>query len=212
MIQSKIKQLIISALFYLPLCFFVWFYCATVFVIPVKWLVNMALQWWQPDLFNGIVQQGFLLNVETLILLSQVIPAAEDKVAVLDLVINPMIYGYGLAVFSGLVLSVPDLRWQQRLLQLIVCYAFVVLIQAFGCFWSIIKILMVDAGQNAQQAILETGMTADLVAVMYQLSYLILPAVIPIILWILMNRKFVEALTHLTEQRENKELSSDDSV
>ncbi len=191
--KSPIKQLILSAILYLPLCFFIWFYGATLWVMPVRWLTELALNMWQADLFNGVLQHHYLLTVETLIFPSEVLPGHEGKIAVLDVSVNPMIYGYGLAVVGGLVASVPDLKWQNKLLQIIVTYVVVVLIQGFGSFWQTIKSLMFSGG-DAQNAILSTGISADWVAAMYQLSYLILPAVLPVVLWILMNRTFIEQL------------------
>lgn len=210
--KSPIKHLFVSSALYLPLCFFVWFFAAGVLVLPCKWLLDAALQWWQSDLFSDVSQRYYWLTVETLIFPSQSVQGQEDRLALLDVTVNPMIYGYGLALFSGLTLSTPTLHWSQRVWQILLAYGLVVLIQSFGCFWQTIKILMLEAGDDAQKAILDTGMGPDWVAGMYQLSYLILPAILPVVLWILLNRKFIEALTHFTEQRENKELSPDDQV
>ncbi|WP_343032264.1 exosortase H-associated membrane protein [Marinicella rhabdoformis] len=193
--KSPIKQLIISAALYLPLCFFIWFYGAAFWVMPVRWLTELTLNIWQADLFNGVVQNQYLLVVETLIFPTQAMTGHEGKIAVLDVQVNPMIYGYGLAVIGGLVASLPDLSWQKKMIQIMIGYVMIVLVQSFGSFWQTIKHLLFSGG-DAQQAILDTGISPDLVAAMYQLSYLILPAVMPIVLWILMNRKFIEFLVN----------------
>lgn len=195
--KSPIKQLIISAALYLPLCFFIWFYGATIWVMPVRWLTELSLNMWQADLFNGVVQQHYLLVVETLIFPAQAMAGHEGKIAVLDVQVNPMIYGYGLAVIGGLVVSLPELSWQKKTGQIFLGYVLVVLVQSFGSFWQTIKYLLFSGG-DAQQAILDTGISPDLVAAMYQLSYLILPAVFPIVYWILMNRKFIEDLVNIS--------------
>ena len=197
--QSKtaIKQLIVSTVLYLPLCFFIWFYASGLLVIPVKYLLQMILSFWQADLFNTVVQNQHLLTIETLIFPSISLPGQGDKLAVLDVEVNPMIYGYGIAVISGLILSMPVLKTSKKIVQIIMGYCLVVLIQTMGVFWELLKHLLFEAGIDAQKAILETGLSVDIKGLMYQLSYLILPAVVPIAYWIIINNSFIGEITGL---------------
>jgi hypothetical protein len=193
--KSPIKELLLSAVLYLPLCFFIWFYAAALLVMPVSWLAEFALLSWQNDLFNGISQNSFMFQVETLIFPRDQMGATGTQVAVLDVSVNPMKYGYGLAVFTGLVLSLPNASARQKLFQLLAGYLLVVLVQANGVFWETCKSLLFSGSEAAFAAINDTGISHNLVAVMYQMSYLILPAIIPIMAWVLMNRGFVEEIT-----------------
>ncbi len=192
--KSPIKELFISALLYLPLCFFIWFYAAPLLVMPAKWLAMMVMSMWQDDLFNGIEQKQFLFYVQTLIF-PQNFNQQDTQLAVLDVMVNPMKYGYGLAVFSGLVISMPNLRVGIKLIQLFIGFMVVSLIQANGVFWETCKSLLFSGGGDAFQAINETGISHNLVAAMYQMSYLILPAVVPVVIWVLLNRSFIEDIT-----------------
>ncbi len=191
--KSPIKELLVSAVLYLPLCFFIWFYAAPLLILPAKWLASWALQMWQADLFNGISQQQFMFQVETLIFPQSQL-GESSKLAVLDVTVNPLKYGYGLALFVGLVISVPDLKLKTRFLQIVAGYVLISLIQANGVFWETCKSLLFSGG-DAFQAINATGISHDLVAAMYQLSSLILPAVLPIVAWVLLNRRFIEEIT-----------------
>ncbi len=193
--KSPIKQLLVSAVLFLPLCFFLWFYASELLVIPVRVLTEWVLTTWQPDLVKGITQQHYYLNVETLIFPIETFTGNESKLAVLDVAVNPMIYGYGLALLSGLVLSVPMNSALVKTGQILVGYALVVLVQTFGVIWQVFKQLLFSGGPDAQQAVLATGIEPNLVAAMYQLSYLILPAIVPVVTWMLMNRGFIETLT-----------------
>jgi len=196
--KSPIKELLVSAVLYLPLCFFVWFYSAALLVIPAKWIAEMALMFWQNDLFNGINQHYYYFTVETLIFPKDQMGATGSQLAVLDVVVNPMKYGYGLAVFVGLVVSLPNTSAKYKLFQIFMGYILISIIQANGVFWETCKSLLMNAGPDAFNAINQTGISHNLVAGMYQLSYLILPAVLPIMVWVLLNRKFVEDITHFT--------------
>ena len=195
--KSKIKQLLVAAVLFLPLSFFVWFYSATLLVLPVHWLAEWILTHWQPDLFKEITQNYYLLNVQTLIFPDQEFSQGAGKLAVLEVTANPMIYGYGLAVFAGLVMARPDLSWKQRLKQLLIGYVVVVLIQTWGVIWDIYKSLFFSGGPDAQKAVLEIGIDPNLIALFYQTGYLIFPAVIPVMVWIVLNRDFISELTGL---------------
>ena len=195
--KSIIKQLILHTVLFLPLCFFIWFYASSLLVVPVKYLLQLVISFWQPDLFNAVTQNQYLLTVETLIFPKTSFAGQGDKLAVLDVLVNPMIYGYGIAVISALVLSLPKLKTKQRIVQILFGYILVVAIQTFGSFWEMLKHLIFEAGPDAQAAILETGFSANLIALMYQLSYLILPSVVPIAYWIIMNNNFIGEITGL---------------
>jgi len=195
--KSIIRHLLISSALFLPFCFFIWFYASSLLVIPVKYLLQEAFNFWQPDLFNAVSQNKYLLSVETLIFPNGDFIGQGDKLAVIDVVVNPMIYGYGIAVIAGLVVSVPELKASTRILQISMGYVLIVFIQTFGSFWQTIKNLIFEAGPDAQQAILDTGLSPNFIALMYQLSYLIIPAVVPISYWIIMNKKFIGEITGL---------------
>jgi len=195
--KAIIRQLLISTVLFLPLCFFIWFYASSLFVVPVKYLLQWIVTWWQPDLFNLVTQDHYFLKVETLIFLSQTFQGQNDKLVALDVTVNPMLYGYGLAVISGLVVSIPEMKTSKRVMQIIFGYVLIVLIQTFGSFWELIKHLIFDAGTDAQNAILATGLNHNFAALMYQLSYLIIPAVVPVAYWIIMNNKFISEITGL---------------
>jgi hypothetical protein len=198
--KTIIKDLLISSVLFLPLCFFLWFYASSLLVIPVKYLLQFILSVWQPDLFNAVTQHQYLLNIETLIFPETTFAGQGDKLAVLDVTVNPMLYGYGLAVITGLVVSIPELEKSKRIIQIFFGYVVIICIQTFGAFWEMVKHLIFEAGPDAKQAILDTGLGPNIIALMYQMSYLIIPAVVPVAYWIIMNNKFISEITGLNVQ------------
>lgn len=195
--KGVIKHLLLSTALFLPLCFFIWFYAAGLLIIPVKYLLQFVLSVWQPDLFNAVTQNQFMLNIETLIFPSTTFAGQGDKLAVLDVAVNPMLYGYGLAVVTGLVISIPEMKRSKRILQITFGYVLIIFIQTFGSFWEMIKHLAFEGGPDAQQAVLDTGLGINVIALMYQMSYLIIPAVVPIAYWIIINSGFIGEITGL---------------
>ncbi len=201
--KSPIKTLLISALLYLPLCFFLWFMAAPVLVLPIKWLSAWVMQLWQPDLFNGIIQQNFMFQVQTLVF-PESLPHQGSQLAVIEVTVNPMKYGYGLPLLAGLVLSVPALKSYNKAIQISLGYVLICLVQANGVFWDTCKSLLFSGGGDAFQAINQTGISHNLVAAMYQLSYLIIPAVVPIMAWVLLNRSFIEEITQYNSKQNSQ--------
>ncbi|MCF6319415.1 MAG: hypothetical protein L3J83_09100 [Proteobacteria bacterium] len=195
--EGVIKHLLLSTALYLPLCFFIWFYASSLLVIPVKYLLQFVLTVWQPDLFNAVTQNQFMLNIETLIFPSTAFAGQGDQLAVLDVAVNPMLYGYGLAVITGLVVSIPGMKKSKRIFQIVFGYMLIIFVQAFGSFWQLIKNLAFEGGPDAHQAIMDTGLSMNVIALIYQMSYLIIPAVVPVAYWIIVNSDFIGELTGL---------------
>ena len=172
-------------------------------VLPIKWLSAWVMQLWQPDLFNGIIQQNFMFQVQTLVF-PESLPQQGSQLAVIEVTVNPMKYGYGLPLLAGLVLSVPALKSYNKAIQISLGYVLICLVQANGVFWDTCKSLLFSGGGDAFQAINQTGISHNLVAAMYQLSYLIIPAVVPIMAWVLLNRSFIEEITQYNSKQNSQ--------
>ena len=182
----SIKGFMLNVVLWLPLAFFLWFYLAGALVVPVEWALDGVLSLAYPTLFEGVTREHYWLQVGAIIDLPQ-------GRAVADIPINPMIYGYGLPLVAGLAMSTrAAVRW--RVLQVVVVYLAVVAIQIWGAFWETFRTLAfnMDApGRALQDA---AGLPTELIALCYQFGYLILPAVVPIVIWILANSSFIEGV------------------
>ncbi|GAB4181752.1 MAG: hypothetical protein Tsb002_02070 [Wenzhouxiangellaceae bacterium] len=186
--DNQIRDLFILAALWLPLGFFLWFYLSSILVAPVMLISNLAFQWFAPELVHGMVQQDFRIIAHVPVISG---PLGDGADGVLT---NPLIYGYGVPLLFGLVMATPPLNWKQRGGQIVLGYALMVLVQSWGVFWEILKNLSFSLGPRAAGAIDDLGLSKTLIALCYQLGYLILPAVVPIALWILFNRRFLEGV------------------
>ena len=65
-------------------------------------------------------------------------------------------------------------------------------VTAWGVFWETWVDLAFASGPTAAAAVAATPLSPTLIALFYQLGYLMLPAVVPLAAWILMNRPFLE--------------------
>lgn len=196
--ENHVKDLFILAALYLPLGFFLWFYFGSVVIRPTALMTDLVMSNLFPSLIDGVVQMGYHLDIETNVPLEQLV---QGRVGLLTFTVNPMIYAYGVPLFFGLVLATPMLTAVQRTVQLLIGYAVLTSVQVWGVMWESLKDLLFKFGPLAAQAVEDTGLPSEFIALMYQLSYLILPALAPVVLWVLLNREFLVRITRPMSRR-----------
>lgn len=180
---NPIKEMFLLALLYLPLGFFLWFYLASLLMWFPTRLVDWALTGFFPDIFRDVVQLGYRLEIQ----LEFVRP--EGRIALADREI--MIYAWGMALLFGLIMATP-MSARRRLAQMGIGYVVVSLVTAWGAFWDALKEVAFKVQPEGVAAIAQSAVSPTMIALFYQLGYLMLPAVIPLATWILMNRPFLE--------------------
>lgn len=185
---NPVKEMFLLAALYLPLGFFLWFSFGSALMWFPGRLVEWTLTGLFPELFERVVQLGFRLEIQTLIEMNRMV---EGRVALLNDEINPMIYAWGMALLFGLIMATP-MPARRRALQLAIAYLVISLVTAWGVFWETWTDLAFRLGPEAAAAVAGSGLPRTLIALFYQLGYLMLPAVVPLATWILMNRPFLE--------------------
>ncbi len=198
--RFSLKSFMLQALLWLPLSFFVWFLWAGLFVAPVGLLTEALLTGLWPDQFHAVLRAGYGLEVEVFFELPEHMRRLGQGRSIAAIPINPMIYGYGLPLLAGLVISTPATA-RARLLQLIVGYVAVVGVQSWGAVWETFLTLHFQLGAEGAITMEAIGIGANATALAYQFGYLIFPGVVPSALWILMNRRFIEGIVILVPAR-----------
>ena len=193
---GPIRTLCLAAGLYLPLSLFLWFAFAGAVVTPVLWLSKAILLSWMPEIFVDIERNQYAFSVLTSLVTDPVLlaQATAGQRVVLDFLINPMIYGYGLPVIVGLVLATPN-TVAARVRQIAIGAVAIWLVQVNGVVWDTLKYVYfkLDGGPLA----ITKHIGPELLVGLYQFSYLILPPLVPVVLWALMNRKFIDNLIKL---------------
>ncbi len=191
---GPVRTIILAATLYLPMALFVWFLFAQAIVQPVLLLAKLILTTWMPDVFVGVQTNKYLFEwITTLPVDAATIAAAGGKAVGATVDTNPMIYGYGLPILAGLVMATP-LSTKKRLKQIAIAAVVVWLVQTNGVVWEAIKHVGLEGGPTGFALITGHGITPNILAFLYQLAYLILTPLTPILLWIVMNRDFIEQL------------------
>jgi hypothetical protein len=205
---SPIRHFALKAVLWLPLAFVLWFWFAAFWVWPPMLLAKQALLGFWPDLFANVTLGGEILDAGGRVIgraahlvslaskVTVVVPTGPDGpggVGVLEPVLNPMVYGYALPLFGGLLMATP-LSGGRRALQLALALAVIWTTQAFGIVAESLKSLAFESGAEGAAATIAAGLEPNAIAFAYQFGYLILPAVVPVALWIALNRTFIETL------------------
>lgn len=184
--ERSAKMFLLLVTLWLPLGFFLWFYLATVFLAPVYLLTKFVFEFAFPQLFSGLEITRHLFTVVTNI----PHPGGDGVRGIIQLSINPMIYGYGLPLLAALSAATP-MPWKDRVVQLVAGYGVVALVQVWGTVWESLKLLALESGPGGRGGVEATGLSLDGVAVAYQLGTLILPALAPVLVWVALNQTFI---------------------
>lgn len=198
MTLSPLRHFVLSAALWLPACFFLWAVFSGVVIWPVGRITALALDGLVPDVVGSVTQLGASLEVETRL---QTTASADGRIGLFVLTINPLIYAWCLALFAGLVMATP-LEVRQRLFQLGIGLCVLWLVASWGATFDVLKLLAFDAGPVGAASVTRAGWSQEAVALGYQFGYLILPAVTPIVLWVLFNRRFLEELVGWQQELE----------
>ncbi|MDN5924436.1 MAG: hypothetical protein L0H70_05495 [Xanthomonadales bacterium] len=183
-----LKRFLLATVLWLPVAFLVWALLGQWLAYVPGLLTDSIVTGAWPQLFTDFVQQGTTYSVGTGLVVSQ-----HGGIGQLVLTLNPLMYGYSLPLLGALVMATP-LSPGRRAAQWLLALPLLWLAQVFGLVMEALRILVFSTGAQGANAAAANGLDANMVALLYQFGYLILPAVLPVVLWILMNRQFIESL------------------
>ena len=199
MTHKPLQRFMLGVLVFFPLTFFVWYVTAAFHLAPVTLISESVLHSAIPDAVMWLRLDGHTLVIASNFghdAAGQVVspPVGED---VLGFHLNPLIYSYSLPLVAALMLATPG---QDKWLNLLWGILLVLPAEVFSMVFSVLKTLTFDVGHafQVQQGISQTG--ADAIALGYQVGTLLLPMIMPLIVWVGLNRAFIVRLAPQLEQ------------
>ncbi|QTR50219.1 exosortase H-associated membrane protein [Candidatus Thiothrix anitrata] len=197
--HKPLQRFMLGVLVFFPLTFFVWYVTAAFHLAPVTLLSELVLNGVVPDALMWLRLDGYTLVVASNFghdAVGQVVspPVGED---VLGFHLNPLIYSYSLPLVAALILATPG---QDKWLNLLWGILLVLPAEVFSMVSSVLKTLTFDVGHafQVQQGISQLGV--DAIALGYQVGTLLLPMIVPLIVWVGLNRAFIVRLAPQLEQ------------
>jgi hypothetical protein len=199
--EVSAKGFLGKVLLLLAPAFALWYWLAPVVIFPVALLLRLALLTFYPEAFADVEQQGYHVDIVTRFSASLVAgaqqPPGQDTVLVFTL--NALKYGYGLPLLLALMLAAPG-PLGGRLVKFLIGALILIPVQVWGVYFE----SLIRLGQFIPVIIPQLAATEfarNSIALAYQLGYLILPAVTPVIIWGMFNLDFIRRLAPGLVQR-----------
>lgn len=179
-------RFVLVTLAWLPVTFAVWYVLAPVILFPAELVVRGAAAAFLHDLVRGIESHGGTVSFVTTLRPGEARAGGEVTVDV-----NMLLYAFGLPLFVALALAARQRPlWRTLLVGYVVLMPFV----AWGVLADFLKSVAITAPPLVAS---QTGFgprARDMIAFAYQFGSLILPAVVPAVVWVLTHRPFLERL------------------
>ncbi len=193
--EVSAKGFLGKVLLWLAPAFALWYWLAPLVVLPVALLLRVALLTFYPEAFIDVERQGYHVDIVTRFSAGLVpgvqLPPGQDTLLVYTL--NALQYGYGLPLLLALTLAVPG-PLGARLVKFLIGALILIPVQVWGVYFE----ALIRLGQLIPIVIptlAATELGRNSIALAYQLGYLILPGVVPVVVWGMFNLEFIRRLT-----------------
>ena len=186
-LSGPIPRFVLKAIVWLPLAFAVWYFAAPVLLWPAKLLVQAVAKIGLPDLVIAVEQAGATYTFATT--LKPGVATAMSGSITVD--VNALLYAFGLPLYVALVLAAREPGWRRKLA---IGYAVIIPFVAWGVLADFLKNVAITASPLVAS---QTGFTAwqrEVIAFAFQFGSLILPTVVPAVVWVVTHRAFLERL------------------
>jgi len=184
---GSVPRFVLRALCWLPVAFAVWYFTAPFLLWPAKLLVDLVARAGLSDLVRAVEQAGTVYTFATTLKPGQAM-AATGTVTV-D--VNTLLYAFGLPLYAALVLAAREPGWPRKLA---IGYAVIIPFVAWGVLADFLKNVAIAAGPLVAS---QTGFSAlqrEVIAFAYQFGSLVLPTVVPAVVWVVTHRAYLERL------------------
>jgi hypothetical protein len=183
---SSVGRFALRTLGFLPIAFAAWYLAAPLLLWPALELVRGLAYAVLDDIVRAVEQSGALATFVTTL---RAPGAAMAGIITVD--VNMLLYSFGLPLFVALTLAARERRWRRHL---VLGYAVLQPVVAWGVLADFLKNVAITAGPAVASQTRFGGWEREAIAFAYQLGSLILPAVVPAVLWVAMHGGFIAAL------------------
>jgi len=181
----SLGKFVLGTVLLLPPCLAAWYFSAPYHAPVAGALSGKLVELFAPGVVSALERSGTdLVFVTTL----EVHPA-PGQTALLLPEVNPLLYTYGLGFFLALMLAA-RVRWWKVLAGIALLLPF----QSWGIAFDFLAQVAIKLGPDIRAQTGLSGWRVEAIALGYQVGTLILPTLVPVVLWALFSRKFIESL------------------
>lgn len=186
MLQGPLGRFVLAVLLWLPVTFAVWYFAAPVLLWPAHLLAQLAVNLGVPDLIRAVESLGANVLFTTTLR-----PGQATQGGLVSVEVNPLLYAFGLPMFAALVLAAREPgRWKK----LAIGYVALLPVVAFGVVADFLKNIAITVDPLVASQAGFSAFQREAIAFSFQFGSLILPTVVPAILWVLLDRGFLEKM------------------
>jgi hypothetical protein len=192
--QTPLGRFVRKVLAWLPVAFVVWYFGAPLLLWPVKVILAVIAWAGLPDLVTSVEQSAAVFTFA-----SSLKPGAGLATSAhITVDVDGLLYSFGMPLFAALVLAAREPRWPRTLA---IGYAVQLPFVAWGVLADFLKNVAITSGPLVAS---QTGFSAwqrEAIAFAFQFGSLILPTVVPAVVWVLTHRAFLERLREKPQRR-----------
>jgi hypothetical protein len=194
-VRHPLTRFVILVLAWLPVCFAVWYFTAPLLTLPIQWLALAVAKLGFGDIILDVEKSGSVFSFVTNLRPASATTFTGGRSAVV-VDSKALIYTYGLPMFAALALAATGLRDGLRLAKvLVIGYLVLLPFQTWGVVADALKQLAITMGPGISSQTGFSSVQREVIAFAYQFGTLILPTVIPAIVWVLTHRPFLERMS-----------------
>ncbi|MCB1777174.1 MAG: hypothetical protein KDI50_07045 [Candidatus Competibacteraceae bacterium] len=203
--RRPIDRFLIRVLLWLAPAFVIWWYAlGSLLLLPVAGWTHWVLTYCFPQAIAAVEAHGITVDIVTQFLTTAPEPIAPSPGAQAQLIftLNALKYTYGLPLLLALTLAAPT-KIGDKLYRTIMGSLVFLLIPVWGLVCEALKVLVFQMEPAIAAQMGSTPLTRELLALAYQLGYLILPAVAPMLIWAALHRDFLREWLPQAQQRQS---------
>ena len=185
--QNNLRQFLLLIFVLLIPCFALWSFLSASLATPAIGLTHLVLENWFPDIVNLVYQQG----ADAVLLTrfdevgGQLVPTAAVDAGI-GFQTNTRVVSYSIPFYAALHFATDKKNYLANFIWgMLILYPFIIV----GLVSTFLKDLMVNLGPTflEQSGVLVPA--PDVIGIMYQLSVLIVPTLLPMLIWAWQNRE-----------------------
>lgn len=181
----SLGHFVLRTLLWLPPCLAAWYFGARIHAAIAGVLARAVASLFAPGVVSGLEQPG----VDLVFVTSLEVQSAPGQVGLLVPEVNPLLYTFGLAFFVALMLAARAPWWK-----ILAGAALLLPFQAWGIAFDFLAQVGIRLGPGVAAQAGLSGWRTEAIALGYQVGALILPSLVPVVLWALFSREFIESL------------------
>lgn len=186
--SGSFARFVLLVFAWLACTLFVWWFASSLLAWPIALLADLFSRVALPDLVQSVEQHGDTITFVTSLHAANATVAAAASGVVSD-DIDVRHFTFGLPLLAALILAA---RARHPARKLLIGYAVLLPFQTWGVVAEFLEDIAVGFGPGVAS---QTGFSAlqrETIAFAYQFGALILPTVVPAVVWVLMHRRTLE--------------------